>query len=347
MGEPVGFTHLRALIVALLATLTVSAHEIGTTQVRVAFLKDHTYRIDVVSGAQPLLRKLQAKTHTRAASLTHYTPQLSNAAEIRFGATRVQPKINVLTDGDVATIRLTGDVPRNAGAFTWRYGLTYASYAMTIETPHAPPQRVWLDGDAQSAPFPLDERLLPPSRLGVLRQYLVLGYTHIVPYGLDHILFVLGMFLLSSRLRPVLTQVTAFTLAHSITLGLSIYGVVSASPRIVEPLIALSIAYVAVENLTTTQLKPWRVAIVFAFGLLHGLGFAGVLRELGIPRGEFATALVAFNVGVELGQLSVIAAAWLLIVSWAQAKPWYRRRLLVPASCAIAAMGVVWMIERI
>ncbi len=117
-----------------------------------------------------------------------------------------------------------------------------------------------------------------------MRQYLSLGYTHILPKGLDHILFVLGLFLLSPRLRPMLLQVTAFTIAHSITLGLSIYGIVSLPSRIVEPLIALSIAYVAIENLVTRELKPWRLALVFMFGLLHGMGFAGVLRELGLPR---------------------------------------------------------------
>ena len=114
-------------------------------------------------------------------------------------------------------------------------------------------------------------------------------------------LFVLGIYLLSGRARSVLWQVSAFTVAHSITLGLSMYGVVAVSPRIVEPLIALSIAYVAIENIFLSELKSWRVALVFAFGLLHGMGFAGALQELGLPRSEFVTALVTFNVGVEAG----------------------------------------------
>jgi hydrogenase/urease accessory protein HupE len=337
MGEPVGIAHVRALIAALLVTLPLLAHEIGTTQVRVQFLKDHTYRVDVTTGAAMLTRKLKRASTT-----------IDAAAEIRFGARSMRPEVTTLpVQNGVATIRYSGDVPRNAGPFSWRWRAAYAAYAVTIETPHAPPVRVWVEGDARTAPFPLHQSLLPPSRFELVRQYLTLGFTHIVPLGLDHILFVLGMVLLSGRIKPVLTQVTAFTLAHSITLALSILGVLSVSARIVEPLIALSIAYVAIENLTTTSLKPWRIAIVFAFGLLHGLGFAGVLRELGIPRPELATALVAFNVGVELGQLAVIATAWLLVVSWAQAKPWYRRRLLVPASLAIAAMGLVWTVERL
>lgn len=332
-----GIAHVRALIVALLVTLPLLGHEIGTTQVRVQFLADHTYRIDVTTASAMLARKLK-----RASTA------IEDAAEIRFGAQRMQPIVTTppVRNG-VATIRYSGHVPRSAGPFTWRWRAAYAAYAVTIETPHAAPLRVWVEGDARTAPFPLHRSLLPPSRFDVVRQYLVLGFTHIVPLGLDHILFVLGMFLLSSRIRPVLTQVTAFTVAHSITLALSILGLVSVSGRIVEPLIALSIAYVAIENLTTTKLKPWRIAIVFSFGLLHGLGFAGVLRELGIPRADLAPALIAFNVGVELGQLAVIATAWVLVVSWAQTKPWYRRRLLVPASLAIAAMGVVWTFERL
>ena len=124
----------------------------------------------------------------------------------------------------------------------------------------------------------------------------------------------------------MLLQVTAFTIAHSITLGLSIYGIVSLPSRIVEPLIALSIAYVAIENLVTRELKPWRLALVFMFGLLHGLGFAGVLRELGLPRDEFLTALLTFNLGVEGGQLTVIALAMLAACAV------HEKRLVSPTS---------------
>src|SRR4030095_9413338 len=158
-------------------------------------------------------------------------------------------------------------------------------------------------------------------------------------YGLDHMLFVLGIYLLSRRARSVLWQVSAFTIAHSITLGLSMYGMIAVSPRIVEPLIALSIAYVAVENIFLSELRSWRVALVFAFGLLHGLAFAGARKELGLPRAEFATALVTFNVGVEAGQLAVISTAFLL-VGWRCAnRAWYRSRIVVPASALIACVS--------
>lgn len=183
-------------------------------------------------------------------------------------------------------------------------------------------------------------------RIDTISRYLGLGFTHILPRGVDHILFVLGLFLLSARLRPLLWQVTAFTVAHSITLGLALYGIVRMPAMIVEPLIALSIAFVAVENLFTTELKPWRPMVVFGFGLVHGLGFASVLTETGLPRTQFATALISFNIGVELGQLSVIALAFAAVGWWARCG-WYRRAIALPASCAIAIVALFWAIQRI
>ncbi len=185
------------------------------------------------------------------------------------------------------------------------------------------------------------------TRRQVIGTYLKLGFTHILPKGTDHILFVLGIFLLSIHVKPILMQVTAFTVAHTITLALTIYGVVSLSPRIVEPMIALSIVYLAVENIVTPKLSPWRVALVFCFGLLHGMGFAGVLFQLGLPRSEFLTALLCFNAGVELGQLTVISIAFLLIGLPFRNKPWYRRRIVIPGSIVIAAIGLCWFVQRV
>ena len=185
-----------------------------------------------------------------------------------------------------------------------------------------------------------------PSRVKVATRYLIFGFEHILPKGLDHILFVLALFLLSIKFSYLLWQVTAFTIAHSITLGLSIYGYLSLSSVVVEPLIALSIAFVAFENLMTTRLNPWRPVVVFIFGLLHGLGFAGVLAELGLPRGDFLTALVTFNVGVELGQLAVIGSAYLFL-GWFINKAWYRKSVIVPASLLIAITGAYWTFERV
>jgi hypothetical protein len=180
----------------------------------------------------------------------------------------------------------------------------------------------------------------------IFQVYLQLGFTHILPLGLDHILFVLSLFLLSPSLKVIIWQATAFTIAHSITLGLAMYGVVSSPPQIVEPIIALSIMFVAIENIITQKLKPSRILIVFAFGLIHGLGFAGALKELGLPKREFFNALISFNIGVELGQLSIILFAWFLLGKWFSQKTWYRSRIVNPASITIAIVAFYWTIER-
>ncbi len=193
---------------------------------------------------------------------------------------------------------------------------------------------------------PQDAYLNKLSRSDVFFIYLQLGFTHIIPLGFDHILFILSLFLLSPKLKTIVWQATAFTVAHSITLGLAMYGKIQSPPYIVEPIIALSIFFVAVENIITDKLKPTRIIIVFAFGLIHGLGFAGVLNDLGLPKKEFFNALISFNVGVELGQLSIILLAWFLVAKWFNKKPWYRKFIVNPVSALIAIIALYWTIER-
>ena len=177
--------------------------------------------------------------------------------------------------------------------------------------------------------------------------YLKLGYQHILPLGLDHILFVLSLFLLSPKLKPVLMQSLAFTVAHSVTLGLAVYNVIKPSSRIVEPLIALSIMYVALENIFSPRLKPSRIGVVFCFGLVHGLGFASALSGLGLPPNSFFTSLIMFNLGVEMGQLTVILIAWFLLAKWFGHKPYYRKYIVIPLSSIIAIIAACWTLQRI
>jgi hypothetical protein len=246
------------------------------------------------------------------------------------------------------TARLAGRVPAGAGSFTFQASRAFPPVHLTVlDQASATGLRRVLEAGEESAPIQLGRPLSAEraGRLAVAGRYLALGFRHIVPEGLDHILFVLGLFLLAPRLKPLAWQVTAFTLAHTVTLALSTYGVVSLPPRLVEPLIALSIAYVAIENSLTRELKPWRPAAVFAFGLLHGLGFAGVLAELGLPEGEAATALLGFNAGVELGQLAVLGVGFAVLGAFRD-RAWYRPRVAVPASLAIAAVGLLWAVER-
>ncbi len=255
------------------------------------------------------------------------------------------------TEADIPTVlgvtaRLTGRVPERASTVGFFASRAFGEVHLTIvDTGRAVEVRSVLEPGARSDPLDLTGPVSPPGRLEVAARYARLGFVHIVPEGTDHILFVLGLFLLSARLRPLIWQVTAFTVAHAATLTVAALGVVSLAPRLVEPLIALSIAYVAVENVLTDRLTRWRPAVVFGFGLLHGLGFAGVLGELGLPEHERLLALVTFNAGIELGQLAVIAAA-AGSFGWFRAKPWYRRRLAVPASAVIGLVGVTWAIQR-
>ncbi|MEO6583291.1 MAG: HupE/UreJ family protein [Ferruginibacter sp.] len=177
--------------------------------------------------------------------------------------------------------------------------------------------------------------------------YFKLGLQHIVPYGADHILFVIGLCLLNNKVKTMLWQATAFTVAHSITLALSMKNVVVAPPAIVEPIIALSILFIAIENLLTTELKPWRIALVFGFGLIHGLGFASSLNEIGLPRDNFVTSILAFNVGVEAGQILIIATVFALLIYPFGKQAWYKKRIVYPLSILIALMALYWTIQRI
>lgn len=177
--------------------------------------------------------------------------------------------------------------------------------------------------------------------------YLKLGFQHIVPQGLDHILFVAGLCLLSTKIKTIIWQATAFTIAHSITLALSMKNIIVAPPAIVEPVIALSILFVAMENIILSELKPWRVAIVFLFGLIHGLGFASSLNEIGLPPNKFYTSILSFNIGVELGQLAVIAAIFLCIIIPFRKKINYRKIVVYPLSVLIGIVAAYWTVERV
>ena len=368
-------TRILRLVPALLLALTLvpaaEAHELGKVQVHADFLKDGTYRIDLVLDEEHLtsqdlggpagatrygeIRGLDGELDRRFGRLFR---SLVDGATVAFDGQPVRPHIELVPElasdpGNPPgrmTLRLRGPIPGGARTFTWSEAAPLGSYPL-IPRNEGDESTVFQwqegqEGDTASQPFRLAESVVPPTRTEVVATYLGLGFTHILPKGLDHILFVLGLFLLSRRLKPLLLQVTSFTLAHTVTLALSIYGVVSLPPSVVEPLIALSIVFVAVENVLTSELRPSRVALVFVFGLLHGLGFAGVLAELGLPRSELLPALISFNLGVEGGQLAVIGLAF-LAVGLFRNRAWYRPAIVVPASCLIAAVGLYWSIQRV
>lgn len=354
---------LPCLLSCLVLSSTAAAHEIENTHVLISFLAENEYRIEVLNDADWLWLQF----HPAAAELPSVEARDARLAEL---APRFAAGIALLFDGSPATpetvtylpplerdrsapmglaepglMRLSGTAPPGARTFRFGYELVVDEYPLTVAPAIGAPVTRWLLAAQLSEAFDI-AALEPLTRWQVATQYLGLGFTHILPKGLDHILFVLGLFLLSTRLKPLLLQVTAFTAAHTLTLALTIYGVFALPPSVVEPLIALSIAYVAVENLLTSELQPSRVALVFGFGLLHGMGFAGVLTDLGLPRSEFITALLTFNVGVEVGQLAVVAAAFAIVIG-VRDRPWYRPRVVIPLSLAIACVGFFWTVQRI
>lgn len=184
-----------------------------------------------------------------------------------------------------------------------------------------------------------------PSRVAQSESWIVSGYRHVIPLGLDHLLFIFGLFLLAPRWKPLMGQSLLFTVAHSITLALAVFGIISLPPMLIEILIAASIAWIGIENLLMKDLKPSRLYLVFGFGLLHGMGFASVLREkLGDLSGNrIALPLVSFNVGVELAQITVLACAFLLL--WPLRK--WTRQFQIAGSVFVALAGLFWMGERI
>lgn len=213
------------------------------------------------------------------------------------------------------------------------------------------------DGRTATEPLPDGERSRPirlggPSPLAdgwrAFTDFVADGFRHILPGGYDHVLFIVALAVAAPRLGALVKLATVFTVAHSVTLALGVFRLVELPTTIVEPAIAVSIVAVAAFTLVSPQAagRPERLAIIFAFGLLHGLGFAGALRETGLPRGLEAVALAGFNIGIELGQLLVIGVT-LACIGWWRDRPVYRPRIAMPVSAAIALAGSIWTVQRI
>jgi hypothetical protein len=253
----------------------------------------------------------------------------------------------------ISVINLTGQASRDNKQLTWYYPLRFGDHATRVRQVDKEneqwhwSQHQWIKQDVYTQPYTLDELFTRQSLASVFKTYVVAGFEHILPLGMDHILFVAGIFLFSLRMKPLLWQVTMFTLAHSITLSLSMLDILSLPSRVVEPLIALSIAYVAVENILRLRLHNSRLWIVFGFGLLHGLGFASILSEFGMPRDDFALALISFNIGIEFGQLAIIALGYITLAAWFKNPQTYRRVVVIPLSALISLIGLYWFWERL
>ncbi len=255
----------------------------------------------------------------------------------------------------ISLIVLEGPLDRDTKALKFYFPARFADYAVRVRQVDKGAGKYhwsewqWVRDDLGSQEFSLGDLFTRRPLHKVIWSYMSIGYVHILPKGTDHILFILGLFLFSARWRPLLSQVTMFTLAHTLTLGLTMGGYIQLSERIVEPLIALSIAYVGLENIFNRgKAVGWgRLAMVFGFGLLHGMGFARMLADFGMPPNAFFTALFSFNIGVELGQLTILAGAYVALGYWFGEKPWYRQRVIVPASAIITVVALYWVVERL
>lgn len=361
-----------SLLACLLLPLPLAAHPVSPANASFERQGD-TLLFDVSANLEGFVAgidlTLTADTNTSGQSSSYDSLRAlpPQALESRFRAfwPRMASRIFVRVDGVDQPLTLLGvsvaevgdtTLPRNS-TFTFSAPLPAGAQKVQIgwastfgglvlqQTGVDAPFSAYLDSGAMSDPIALvGGSAMSPVQ--ALASYIPLGFSHILPQGLDHILFVLGLFFLSTRLKPLLWQVSTFTLAHTVTLGLGAMGYASVPSAIVEPLIAASITFVAVENILSRGLSPWRPAVVFGFGLLHGLGFASVLMEIGLPKDAFFPALIGFNVGVELGQLAILAAAFLCVGLWFRNKPWYRDRISTPASGAIALVGAFWFVQR-
>ena len=261
---------------------------------------------------------------------------------LKFVNTKVPPIGDVKVER-TSLLSLTAQLPAGAQNFTWSWAEEFGASVLRVKAAGTGNSEEFIfagtiKSGGISKPIPLTG-LVSVDSLELFSQYAILGFEHIVPKGLDHILFVVGLFLLSTKLSSLLWQISSFTLAHTITLGLAMGGIVSAPSSIVEPLIALSIVFVAVENITTDKLHRWRPVVVFGFGLLHGLGFASVLNDIGLQPENFVSGLLGFNLGVEFGQLAVILICFLSVGFWFSKKSYYRTYITNPASAAIAVIG--------
>ncbi len=209
------------------------------------------------------------------------------------------------------------------------------------------------DGSAQyllsgekSAIISYNEKQLV-SRVSIFLKYIQVGFTHIIPKGIDHILFVLGLLFFSQKMYALVFQISLFTLAHTITLGLNSLKIINLPITIVEPLIALTIVYIAIENILKSGGSKYRSIIIFIFGLLHGLGFASVLNTFGLPENHFLLALTGFNVGVELGQITIVFLVYFILKLLFNTQEKFRNYITIPGSLIIGVFGIWWSLERI
>ncbi|ASJ75858.1 HupE/UreJ family protein [Granulosicoccus antarcticus] len=369
------------LVSLLMLSSTVTAHELRPTVADITATPD-TIEVSMRINLEALITEIGAEHSdsddapqaTRYNQLRELQPEalqleLQSYLPVLLGQITIKDNndttlaltLKSLVVSDVGDIRLPRDSTlilesareQSTASIAWQWGAKYGAIILRAQPLESTDKQQpdegfsqYLQAGESSDQIALDSGGKQASGSSFV-DYIVIGYEHITPKGLDHILFVIGLFLLAPKFKPIAWQVSMFTIAHTVTLALGITGIILLPASIVEPLIALSITVICIENLLGNAYGKARLAIVFAFGLLHGLGFAGVLSEIGLVSGRFASSLIAFNIGVELGQLSVVFLCFLLVGWWFGKKSWYRNMVTIPASLIIGAIGLFWFLQRV
>lgn len=370
-----------ALLLWLIGSTPLQAHLLNMTKVQLNLGADGSVVVDLsldltraAGGGAAYYQYSRSATPLSDAALAPLLGKLAQAIEVRLDGAAIQLQVSevrlpsTLPEAEflspvawpMTEIQLHGVLPANAGGvLQLRFDPAFAfeePIALTLQRPDNGGRMTrWLVAGQLSPLFPLQASAATVAAVSeqepawqMLVRYLRFGFLHIIPRGLDHMLFVVGLYLGTRKLRSLLVLVTTFTVAHSLTLILASFGALRVPAAVVEPLIALSIAWIGIENLRSdsNRVSRSRVVMVFAFGLLHGLGFAAALKELGLPPSNFVGALLSFNVGVELGQLAVIALALLLSFRLRQHTS-YRRWIVAPGSLAITVLALLWAGQRL
>jgi len=276
-----------------------------------------------------------------------YVPPFDSRLNTALAQGRPAMQPTDIVPPSLAAFRLRGRVDPDAHILRWYYGMVVDPYPLTIHRADGRVMNEWIvAGDAWSRVEDLTGQFVRQTIFSVARQYIALGYARVIPNGLDHILFMVAVFLFGLRLRFVLRQMLTFSVSCATALALTAYGVVSAPPRGFGVFVALSVVHIAADNLAGTPLKRVRLAFVSACGLLHGIALASPLSNAGLASHELPLAILWFYVGIGAAELTIIAIAS-ACVTWSRAQAWYHRRVVVPASVAIVGMGVYWTITRV
>ncbi len=274
-----------------------------------------------------------------------------NQLEVFIDTITVQEAINPEL-ARTTILNLNADLPESTNYIKFSWDRKFGPLVIRQEAPKSKSDvglySAWLEPGSESGRIFLNYEQTENelTNFKIVKDYILIGIQHIVPKGQDHILFIVGLFFFSSQFRSLLIQISVFTLAHSITLILSSLALIKVSNSIVEPLIALSIAWIGFENIFRPRIAISRITTIFFFGLLHGLGFASVLDSIGLSDTSFIFSLIGFNIGVEFGQIFILI---LLTISFSVvgSPAWYISKLRIPISGCIIAIGFYWFFQRL